>query len=247
MKRTMILVLTLSALLPGIAFAQAQQVGTLVYGPEVSPVPGLNGVMLLVLALLVFAVAFRVLRRRTSGPLLSILAAALVTALFSIAGGQVISDSDAIQPAYELSNPSGGSAPIYGGINNLYQNTSGVAQLILGINGSMSGCYKPASTCFEGVMLEPGESCNIQCSQPSDVRLKRDITYLAELDSGIKVYSFRYLWSDQMYVGVMAQDLLADARYADAVSVIDGGYYGVNYASLGLRMMTLDEWRNSGH
>ncbi len=77
----------------------------------------------------------------------------------------------------------------------------------------------------------------------SDARLKRDIHRLATLDNGLKIYSFKYLWSDETYVGVMAQDLLAQARVADAVQMTPGGYYKVDYGKLGLRMTTLADWQ----
>lgn len=81
----------------------------------------------------------------------------------------------------------------------------------------------------------------------SDMRLKRDIQYLATLENGIKVYSFRYLWEETMRVGVMAQDLLRDPAHAHAVIRARNGFYAVEYGALGLRMTTLAEWRRSGH
>jgi hypothetical protein len=79
---------------------------------------------------------------------------------------------------------------------------------------------------------------------PSDIRLKRDIHLLATLDSGMKIYSFKYLWSDTAYVGVMAQDLLANPAWRDAVVTSPNGFYAVNYGALGLKMVTLDEWQS---
>src|SRR5258708_37967197 len=38
----------------------------------------------------------------------------------------------------------------------------------------------------------------------SDRRLKRNIVPLARLESGLGLYRYRYVWSDQVYVGVMA-------------------------------------------
>jgi hypothetical protein len=80
----------------------------------------------------------------------------------------------------------------------------------------------------------------------SDIRLKRDIHLLATLDNGLKIYSFKYLWSDTAYVGVMAQDLLANSAWRDAVVTMPNGFYAVNYEELGLRMVTLDQWREQG-
>ena len=51
----------------------------------------------------------------------------------------------------------------------------------------------------------------------SDQRLKSDITYLGKTNSGIKLYSFKYLCSDQVFVGVMDQDLLANSEWKNAV------------------------------
>ena len=78
----------------------------------------------------------------------------------------------------------------------------------------------------------------------SDIRLKRDIMPLARLDNGIGLYRYRYIWSDQMYVGVMAQEV---ANLAPAAVVLgEDGYLRVNYSRFGLRLQTWDEWMR-GH
>jgi hypothetical protein len=48
------------------------------------------------------------------------------------------------------------------------------------------------------------------------------------------------LWSDTIYVGVMAQEVAAVAPEA----VVQGadGYLRVDYSRLGLQLLTLDEW-----
>ncbi|WP_412549917.1 hypothetical protein [Sinorhizobium medicae] len=38
--------------------------------------------------------------------------------------------------------------------------------------------------------------------------MKRDIARLAELANGLGVYHFRYLWSDDVFVGVVVQEAL---------------------------------------
>jgi hypothetical protein len=74
----------------------------------------------------------------------------------------------------------------------------------------------------------------------SDVRLKRDIVEVGRLDNGIGLYRYRYLWSDEVYVGVMAQEV---ARIMpDAVTRGSDGYLRVNYERLGLRLITWTEW-----
>lgn len=72
----------------------------------------------------------------------------------------------------------------------------------------------------------------------SDVRFKRDITLLGRRDDGLGIYSYRYLWSDTVYTGAMAQEV---ALIHPAAVVRDPltGYLGVDYARLGLRPVTL--------
>ena len=62
----------------------------------------------------------------------------------------------------------------------------------------------------------------------------------------MKVYAFKYLWSDVVYVGVMAQDLLKNPTWKDAVVTKANGFYAVNYAMLGLKMTTLAQWKKDG-
>lgn len=81
---------------------------------------------------------------------------------------------------------------------------------------------------------------------PSDRRFKRDIRPLATAPNGVQLYAYRYIWSDTFFVGVMAQDLLAHAQWRNAVVENANGYFSVNYAMLGLRMVTLDEWDERG-
>jgi Chaperone of endosialidase len=77
----------------------------------------------------------------------------------------------------------------------------------------------------------------------SDIRLKRDIAPLSRLDNGIQLYRYRYLWSDEVYVGVMAQEVLEIVPSA-VVAGFDG-FLRVDYGQLGTRMMTWDEWTRS--
>jgi len=76
----------------------------------------------------------------------------------------------------------------------------------------------------------------------SDARAKRDITPLAQRQNGLQLYRYRYAGSDSdtMYVGVLAQEVREVAPYA----VLRGadGYLRVDYARLGLRMHTWDDW-----
>jgi outer membrane immunogenic protein len=71
---------------------------------------------------------------------------------------------------------------------------------------------------------------------PSDIRLKRDVALLARTDDGLGIYSYKYLWSDAVYVGVMAQEVALihpDAVVRDELT----GYLAVDYGRLGLPLM----------
>ena len=72
------------------------------------------------------------------------------------------------------------------------------------------------------------------------MRVKEDIVPLERLGDGLELYRFRYKWSSQQYVGVMAQEV-AETN-PDAVVSGPDGYLRVDYGQLGLRMMTWNEW-----
>jgi hypothetical protein len=78
----------------------------------------------------------------------------------------------------------------------------------------------------------------------SDIRLKHDIVKLGTLGNGIGVYHFRYHWSDQAYVGVMAQEV--EQIMPEAVARGGDGYLRVNYDRVGVRFQTWDAWKASG-
>ena len=79
---------------------------------------------------------------------------------------------------------------------------------------------------------------------PSDIRLKRDIAEVGHLDNGLGLYRYRYLWSDQVYVGVMAQEVAQVVP--GAVIVAADGYLRVDYAKLGTHLQTFEQWVASG-
>jgi hypothetical protein len=78
----------------------------------------------------------------------------------------------------------------------------------------------------------------------SDTRLKRDTAKMGALADGINLYRYRYLWSDTIYVGVMAQEVAA--VMPEAVQRGADGYLRVDYARLGLRPQIWDEWVAAG-
>ena len=81
-------------------------------------------------------------------------------------------------------------------------------------------------------------------SQPttsSDRRLKKEIKYLYTSDSGIKVYRYKYLWSEVEYVGVIAQEIAI--QYPEAVTVDKWGYYKVYYSRINIEFVTYAEFK----
>jgi hypothetical protein len=69
---------------------------------------------------------------------------------------------------------------------------------------------------------------------PSDRRLKRDIKPVGRLANGLDLYDYAYLGDERRFTGVIAQDLLADPRFAGAVLAEADGLMRVDYAQLGL-------------
>ncbi len=65
----------------------------------------------------------------------------------------------------------------------------------------------------------------------SDRNLKRDIK-LVDVIQGHKIYTYKYIWSNQDQIGVIAQDLLETNK--DAVTMNKNGYYMVDYSKLGV-------------
>lgn len=63
----------------------------------------------------------------------------------------------------------------------------------------------------------------------SDIRLKTDIVRLGALPSGLPVYSYKYLWSSETFVGVLAQE--ARLMFPDAVKEIEG-FLAVDYSKI---------------
>jgi hypothetical protein len=64
----------------------------------------------------------------------------------------------------------------------------------------------------------------------SDARVKRDVVRIGELRPGIGLYQFRYAWSEQVHVGVIAQEV--ERVVPDAVSAGADGYLRVDYGLL---------------
>jgi hypothetical protein len=81
---------------------------------------------------------------------------------------------------------------------------------------------------------------------PSDRRLKRDVHPLGRHVIGARLYRYRYLGDDRVFVGVMAQELLEDPRLAGAVVREAGGFLAVDYGRLGIRLEDAGAMRSAG-
>ncbi len=68
----------------------------------------------------------------------------------------------------------------------------------------------------------------------SDIRLKSNISRIGSTVFGLPHYRFSYFGSDEMFTGVMAQDVLG--VMPEAVSRDATGFYRVNYGMLGIEM-----------
>lgn len=74
-----------------------------------------------------------------------------------------------------------------------------------------------------------GEGLGQAVATSSDRRLKRNIVRLGTSSVGLNVYSFNYIWSDDVHVGYMADEV--KELYPDAVVNV-GGYDAVYYSQI---------------
>lgn len=91
-----------------------------------------------------------------------------------------------------------------------------------------------------------GYGGNASCEEcvVSDLRLKRLVMPVGKTAEGLTLYRFAYrkgAGPEGEFVGVMAQDLLGGAQ-AGAVHIGADGFFRVDYAALGLRLLTYREW-----
>jgi hypothetical protein len=66
----------------------------------------------------------------------------------------------------------------------------------------------------------------------SDIRCKTDVRQIGTTAHDLPLYTFKYIGEDDVYEGVMAQDVLA--VMPEAVSIAADGYYRVHYDLLGI-------------
>jgi hypothetical protein len=99
-------------------------------------------------------------------------------------------------------------------------------------------CAMAAFVIIAGIMAATAGSGSpaMMYAVASDPSLKTDVQYLQTLDNGIRIYAFRYKGQEEGFVGVMADDLLKDPRYAHSVSRGPNGVLVVDYHSLPVQL-----------
>jgi hypothetical protein len=172
-----------------------------------------------------------------------LLAAAAVAAI-GFASAAYAGDATAPKPMSDSEMDSVTAGQPAGPFLNIHGvGNEGIGIAILGGKNEQGAPHSLPSQGFQG---KAPENQNATCAScvPSDLRLKRDIIQVARLDNGLALYRYRYKSSDQVYVGVMAQEVLLVRP--DAVVRGADGYLRVNYGQLGIHLMTWDEWIASG-
>lgn len=145
----------------------------LTYAPAATSTPTLGAWMLLLLALLLAVVAYRVLRSRVNGRQMGLFALAGSLAAGGAASGDLVRMAQATAiPQVFMSSATGGTAGLGLGIQQV-TNTSGVPQqvtaLTITVNGDTfinpGGGYTPQ--CVVGIVVAPGGSCYVELATPT--------------------------------------------------------------------------------
>lgn len=239
--------LTVSSVFSASVFAGRPSAGSITFAPvEPAAIPTMGGIGLVLLAVIVGFLAIQALRNRQAGQhLTSIMALGLCALISAAAGVNLISESRALIPDKEITNPEGQTLPIEFGNPNVYRNKSGVAmQVVEIVEPSECGAIAmelDQQLCETGLIIEDTETCRYPCALvvlPSDQRLKTDIVKTGMAANGLALYQFRYIGDSVLYQGVMAQDVLEHTP--SAVAYTADGYMAVDYQALGLEMTRVD-------
>jgi hypothetical protein len=143
--------------------------GTLAYAPAATTTtstPMLGTWMLLLLALLLAVVAYRVLRSRISGRQMGLFALAGSLVAGGAASGDLIRVAQAVLPSLSMTSATGGTIQLGQGIQQIINATAvpqQVTTLTVTVTGgaftSPGGSYTPQ--CVVGTMVAPGGSCYV--------------------------------------------------------------------------------------
>lgn len=132
-----------------------------------------------------------------------------INAIGSIADAQQMP----VQAASGMASSIGGLLGQY--TNNKTTQSQSIGGLLSGIAGSALSGW--ASGGFKGIKL-------------SDVRAKTDIRPVGSTNEGLGIYTYRYHGSDEVHMGVMAQEVAA--KQPENLGPTIGGYMTVNVAGV---------------
>ena len=138
--------------------------GSITFAADATPVPTLSGVMLMIMALLLAVVGYRVLKQKdNNASRMMVLSLIGVGALVSGAGGiKLINDAYA---GFGHEVPAPGQYDIYGGGSvNTYNNTSSATLTVTAI-GFQQG-YLCNGSCAVDATIADGSSCDLTCIAP---------------------------------------------------------------------------------
>ncbi len=206
-----------------------------------SAVPTLGGAMLILLALLLAFIAFNSLRQQRIKALLAIALAG--GSLMSALGGVTLIEraSAGGGAMFTIANSQGQSFPIQPLVLNSYSNAAGIPMRVQNVQLPPGCTNGPVPTvCSAGLELAQNDGCQISCTggNASDRRLKTDVVQVGTTHNGLPLYHFRYIGGQELYAGVMAQDVLS--YMPAAVLPMASGYLAVNYQMLGLQMTVVE-------
>jgi len=114
--------------------------------------------------------------------------------------------------------------------------------LVLAAAFSLAACEGWTINGVDGTGVNSGNAA----PQYSDERLKEDIMPVTKLENGIQLYSFNYKGDPRRFIGVIAQDLLKNEKFAGAVTTGPDGFYRVDYSRLGLDVTNPAEMLEAG-
>ena len=80
----------------------------------------------------------------------------------------------------------------------------------------------------------------------SDRDLKRDVRAVGALENGLTLYAFRYIDDERTFIGLMADEVAADPRFAHAVIESYDGYQSIDYSRLNLTLVNGAEMAAAG-
>ena len=225
--------------------------GTITFGMEsgggAQSIPTLGTTMAILLAMMVALAALVTLKRR-AGTLSAVGALLAAGALLGTLGMPLVDRAVGAGMTYLITQSGGQTLPILQNDISIYENTSGVPVTVLSVNLPALPACGPASVaindpfeCGVGNTIADGDTCQVDCTVllGSDRRLKEGIVRVGTAANGLPLYRWRYIGRDEVYEGVMAQDVLQ--RYPHAVVTGDDGYHAVNYRALGLEMRQISD------